>query len=403
MDSQVQTLQKLPLIELISMVEMNKSVYHVIEKAVKWKFSKKKLVLRRPYASAQNRPKVFMQEFNHQIDINYLPVVTKVLRYFGHLVVSLRIFNRVHLPENQFKQLYQHINAYCSVTLTELHLTNVYKQTFIELSNPFKSLENLTLDGDQDLIEYTRLSFGELFPSMRRLILPSSTSIWLYLLDQKFPQLEYLSTENERDYNTPPIKQLIKNNPQIRHLALSKAQPNLLEHAAVELPNLESLTLIHYGMNNVNIQNASLHFENLKSFIVDEGFPRIWPNITFGDHLEEFEISVKDDERAKLIEMILAYKKSLKILRLKINLDNFDIMQFVNADLSLVELGFNCKNESEIELFICLIESSKCLKKFELFIEKPHLRGPAFDALKKRFDNEWNVTKSDYCVYLNRK
>lgn len=381
------------------MVEKNKSVYGLVEAVVKEKFANKIVVLHRPYFAAINKPKVFVQEFGDHINIYYLPVASKVLQYFGHLIVSLRIWNRVHLPGNQFKEIYQHVTAYCAATVTELHLTSLYKNTFVELRKPFINVQKLTLDGEKEMLEQSAMSLSELFPGVRHLYIHSSITIWMFLSNQKLPHLEHLYTENENDYNTPPIKEMIKNNLQIRSLALNSVRPDLLQFVAVELSQLERLRLENYGMNS-DVRNVSIHFESVKIFAM-KGRPHIWPShFTFGDHLEEFEMDVLDGDRTKLVDFLVKYKTSLKKLRVNLSLDNFDVLQL--AGTALNDMSFTCKKECDIERFISLIENCEHLKKFELFVEQTNFRGAAFDAMKNRFDQEWNVTKSDHCVHLDR-
>lgn len=400
----MQSWQQLPLSSLLYIVETNESLYGLVETAVKEKFKNKEVVLHRPYYDIQNKPKVFLKETSTQIIIYYLPVVKQVLRYFGHLVVNLRIFNRPFLSPKQFKEIYQHVNAYCTASVTELHLTNIYKGTFVVLK-PFPNVTKLTIDGQKDVMEPSAMALSELFPVVRQLVVDSSPTVWMYLSDQKMANLEYFYTENVNDYFTPWIKEMLKNNPQIKSLAIKSVRPDLLQFIATESQQLERLTLYEYGLNYgmiKDVQNVSMHFESVKAFVVKGRYLMWLPNITFGKDFEEFEINhVLDGDRSKIVDFVGKHKESLKKLHLDLSLENFDILQFASACVE--EMSFTCKKESDIDSFISLIENCEGLKRFELFVEQPNFRGTAFDTLKNRFDQKWNVTNSDYCVYLERK
>lgn len=128
-------------------------------------------------------------------------------------------------------------------------------------------------------------------------------------------------------------------------------------------------------------------------------------NITFGHQLEEVEIDASERDIARLIELVLDNKKSLRKVGLNVNLGNTDVIRLANGGLNLEEIGLRCGKDIAFNNVIGLIDSNRYLIKFTLYGygEWTDLREMAFDELQKHFGNQWIVTKTEMYVAMGRR
>lgn len=404
-DCQLMIFDQLVVYDLVSLVEADNRFFILTEKVAKQQLATNKLIFYHPFHDA-TPSSVSMEAFDDRIKMSHLPMISNLLRYFGHLIVHLEILNRKNLPIFQAQRLYQLVNLHCSETLRQLYIRNHQDDLFGEFRKPFRRLEFISLDGRFDSMPNLSIPFSELFPLLCGLNLESAIISQLNITGQTLPHLEYLSTENWGSINSMSIKALIKNNQQIRRLNLRLAQAFLLPYIADELPFIERLafecdssnTIIHQWLYSIY---SDLHFKHLKSFIVP-GYPYLMPkSITFGE-LEELEINVPNQDRDKLFALIEKYKTTLKRLRLWICLDDVNLLQFTTSDFNLIEMAFKCGRESDIDRFIELIENTQRLQTFSLIFKQMGVSYLAFNALQRRFSHEWTITEDDNEVHMER-
>lgn len=403
MDCQHLILEQSPVIDLVSMAQTNKNAFHLVRNILRHRFSKKLIVFHLIYYS--NKPNMmeldwYQHEFDDRIEISHMPIIQKILQYFGQFITKLHISHTSRMPKMQSQRIYQFVNLYCSNTLVQLQITNHFNDIFAEFKKPFKNVTIVSLDGNFGSFENSTLTFSQLFPSLNCLNLGTTDIHHLNVDHQRMPFLEYLIADNGHQYRTNSLKMLIKNNPQIRSIALKAAKPDLLQFIADRLPYLEHLILDCYEERS-NIGNMQFHFERLKSFVLMGTTYTMPSNVIFGSKLEEFEVRAKDRDSSMFVELILKHRQTLKKLRLHVALNNVDISRLANACLTVDELQFKCKVGIDIENVIKLIANIKRLKKLVLHFEEENARNLAFGMLQNRFSREWNLSNRGHHIYLS--
>lgn len=400
-------LDMLPAFQLISMSAVNQRLSFAIENVLKRNFLNKTVIFKGPYINhTTSAPETYNWEYKNYIETSHLPTIVILLNRFGRLISVLNIFDHTpFLPISQASQLYRLINTQCAATLTQLHITNKFNDIFSEFKMPFERVEYVSLQGSFPNVNNSNFSFSKIFPSIKSL----RGSVEMYgsgLCDQTMPQLKSFSAESHHSRCTPFIKQLIKNNKQIQSLKLKYVTIDLLKFVANELPHLEYLAIHHLDSYEETPQGFDtlsglrIHFEHMKVFILEGFYCLIPTNATFG-RLEEFKMRSSQQCSNSSIRLALTHKNSLKKLHLFVGLNNDQILQLVNWDL--IELGFSCTSDLHIGNIIELIEKSRCLEKLDLLIEWKQLNNLTFDELNKKFSHEWNVSKTDCCIFMQRK
>lgn len=400
-DCQMTIFENLSVFDLISLAQVNNRLDSAAEAVIKQKLKQKQLSLHGPYATnEQNSYNGINDEFSDRIDIGFMPIILQFLKRFGHLVYDMQIYLRDTSTKFEAQQLYQHINSYCSSTLIKLYIRNLKDDSiFDEFKSSFKNTEEIKLWGEFDHLN--NLNFTKVFPVTVKLQL--STQIFNHVqLIEHMPHLKHYTFVNWYEQATDSIKQFIRNNRQLESLEMTGISPKLLQFIADQLLHLKNLTLSSY--DNVNY-DLNIHFEHVHRFKVTT-YP-LPKNISFGQVLEEFECVVFHDYSDRLVQLIHSHQNTLKILRLMINVENFDILQFV--DMNLKEIELNRSKESEINSVIKLIERSKCLERFDLKInsmdysEKKNFFNFAFGLLQNKLANDWAIHKTDgFHIVLNR-
>lgn len=396
----------LNLFELLSVAATNTYLLFVVEDILRRRFLRKSLIFHGPYYSFDNlqQSKFFFQETDDEIIIKHLPTILKSIEYFGHIILSLTIVHRYNSFGNETSEIYRLVNVHCSGTLSQIHISNTNKKSgFDAFKNPFERVENVTLRGHFQKLSNSNYSFDEIFPSMQQLNLDAVEIDDLNWCDKQISHLTHLSI----DTRTIDSKQLIRNNPQIRNLALKSVTPELLHFVAIELPLLENFDIAFYNenvMDNYPIfhfnGSFAVHFDHLKRFKVDRSSHSVPANITFGD-IEEFVGDGLPRECTRWIEFV-KNQETLKKLSIIRNLRNSEIVQLSNATLNLVEMSLECGKETNIEELVQLIESAKQLVRIHLNIPWKSTFFVISDAIRNAFAVEWTITQTKYHIYLQR-
>lgn len=300
---------------------------------IKQRLANRSVILRKSYPDSDFAKYNASSQY---IEMSTWSTVTKFMRYFGHLVSKLEVFGDFSLPHQNVKQVHQLINLYCSEMLTSLTITNQSDDVFADFTKPFPKVESVILN-DVKRIQIVSFKFSEIFPSVRFLTLNSFDSF--ILKDQKLPYLEYLAIENRGDRSTFFIKNIVKNNPTIRRLAITCVGPELLEFVAESLPNIEWLQLCSYSGNGRGDQSFYFYFENLKTLIVKNRISALPSNVMFRD-LEEIEMDPSPFKDIEMIKQILNCKDNLKKIQLNfVNMTNIHALAFATAGFNQLTLS----------------------------------------------------------------
>lgn len=399
-DVQIMILEQFSFMELLSLADVNRHFQYVVEEIMKGKFAQKSVILGCPYHSEALLSTAYECETEDRVEISYVSVAQIVLARFGHLILNLKILHHYDLYHtNETKKVFELVNLHCSKSLIQLDILNKNTDAFAEFKQPFEKVEFLRLDGSFKTLDNTNLTFTEIFPSLRGIALlaigPSSTNVF----DEAIPRLEALQTENGNQHRTNTIKKIIQKNPQIRDLAVQNIKSELLKFIADRLPQLEHLELDMYdeGVSG----NDTLKFENLKSLKMKGSRHTLPANVVFRD-LEDFETDGLSRLCTRWMNLVES-QKTLKRLQVNRPLENFEIQGLANAHVNLIEMVIQCAREVNIENVVMMINNTKQLKLIYLFFELEDLRQSAFDALKKRFEHEWQIFQIGYSVIMGRQ
>lgn len=407
LDCQLLIIENAHIYDLINLSEVNKHFQFVVEDVLKRKFAKHPIAISYDYTMSEPEyPKSYKNESEDRIDIYSVPVLSRVFRKYGHLIRALNIFHTFELNKEHAQMMYRDV-LYCSDTLNELLIFNRMNDMFAEFNRPFKKLEHLRLEGSFKRMNNSNLNFAELFPSLRKLTLQMRNIYDLNISDYKYPFLECLSVDSWSKTRVLSLKKLIQNHSEIRSLHLTSVDGDLFQFVADRLPNIEMLDIGLYEQKENSdwpYRNVNFHFENIKSATLN-GYTDFLANITFGNSLQTVIIDGFTVHSTELIEMALKYRNSVRKLHLNYaELNNAQVLQLANADLSLDEMKIKCGISIEMANIFELIDKLKerNLQKFILFIIDYALHKLAMESLRKRYEPEWIVTKGSYDIYLER-
>lgn len=327
-----------------------------------------------------------------------------MLQYFGNFIQSLELdIDRI---ESKMSLMNRLINARCTETLTELKVRSSIDTVFDDYTKPFKSVENLSLDGNFKSLGNAQFSLNELFPAVRRLGLGSIS------LDDKssaihhYPHLEHLRInlvviETSNFLNENEITELIKLNPQVKSLALHVSSQNLLKLVTEEMRSLETLTLNGF-YERVQDEEFEINFENVKVLRMqcnDHSMPK---NITF-PQLVEFETDALPRTCSRWIDFVGKTKSLKKLLVKDYYMKDAEISRLANADLSLQEIRLSCREDVQNESIIQLLQKSKELRKAHIEIETKKMLVSIVQEVEQKFGHQWNIVKNMFSFDIERK
>lgn len=403
-DCQILIFEELPFYELILLLETNKHLQIAVESVVHRKLASKSVQFSSPYHYGILRgSEYFVDEYADRIDIRHFPTVSRLLRYFGHLISHLKLSHDVKLSESQVQKIFQLINSHCSESLTRFHISNVKNKFFDEFKRPFVNVKSVILDGEFESLSNAEFNFDDIFPEMRELAVEISFMRDTNWMDRSFAHLEYLTAGiwNGHGFNDDSVKKLIKNNQQLRSLALEFVKPNIIELLANELPHLVHLRIDCYDEYITDDENSIFHFERLKTLTIKKSSHTVPACITF-TALEEFVTDGYSRSCYRWMDLV-EKQKSLRKLRVTRHLRNFEIERLVNAAMNLFELSIICSKDVDVRNIIKLIESNEQMRKMHLSIEWTDLMETTFDALKNHFATDWSIIQNEKHILFERK
>lgn len=211
---------------------------------------------------------------------------------------------------------------------------------------------------------------------------------------RKMPLLHEFSLNNFDKSKLYSAIGMIKNNRQIRKLTLEFATAYLLQIIANELLYLESLTLTYYQNRTYRPGIFNFHFEHLKSFKMAGATYSLPSDITFG-RLERFDLNEWDGtDFREIFHVVLNNKQSLKKLRLNIGLLDSEIIELINANMSLNELSLKYREAVPIRSLTKISECTQ-LRKFEIHSpsmnNSARVRNQLIPEDLQSFQSHWNI------------
>lgn len=261
-DAQLFILEKLSILELISVAETNQHFSLLVEDVFRRKSAKKVFEILDPRYGNFDA----LLETKDKVYIRQLAIISLVLKQFGHLISHLVIVysssNKFYVHFNAINNLSELINQYCSDSLTNFEIVNYYETFFDKMVKPFKNVKQLSIRGKFNSLGSDTLSFAELFPSIKQLKIEYVDVQNTSCIDHKFPYLERLNVEinQKRRFVENDVSKLLNKNPQISYLELSKiTETFLIELSGIDL----SLTQVNFNLSfDVNDETIIRFIEN---------------------------------------------------------------------------------------------------------------------------------------------
>lgn len=306
-DVQIMIFENLNVYELFSIAEIDSYLSEIAGIAYRTRLSEKVVTFMNPF---NNHVNVDLGETNDKVFVHGMESFTAFLKHFGPYILRLDVHHSigVNLSIEQLrfvKNINELISLNCADTLLQFDMSasssSNFQDVFDGFTKPFAKAENVTLRGQFATMGNSIYTFDELFPAVRRLILPDIENVNLSGVGWNMPQLEHLGIKihpfqplrfYESDIenilrNNPETEEFLKRNPQIRSLKLSCSSRKFLAKVNELLPNLESLELEYYKQP-IGVANEII-FRNVKIFTIFSilGDPNSIPdNISFQDLIE---------------------------------------------------------------------------------------------------------------------
>lgn len=409
LDCQLLIVEQLPLTALITMAETNKYFLQLARDVFERKFSKTRVEFQAPF---MNSPKVYSQTVG-PVKIKDLETVSKVLKYFGRSIESLKV--RYYTSDNKtHANINQLINSQCADTLKQFNVVSYKNRFFDDFSAPFKKVENVSVRGVFNRFGGDDFCFDALFPSMHRLSLELAEGLNMSWFHREFKHLEHVNIDLCA-YDAPGcfseqvLEKFFEKNAQIRSLKISYFTRNLLKHAARDLEKLENLQIEMHedqpeddstenGHHIILADDSEIYFEHLKSLSMKRSSNSLPKNITLRNLIE----LQTDAYPRKCLRWIEFVESSASLRKLTLNgrhLRKEEVSRLAAANLHLTEARIKCKSDVDYETIAKFIENSKFLKRLSIKFSRTSIPHVTFhtilELLKQNFGDKWTINGTD--------
>lgn len=415
-DCQLQVLEVLDIASLVSLYETNKRLSSLVEYVIQQKFAKKSVTIVTPFA---NNEFYDQTEINDSITINDFRLASKVLKYFGHLIVHLEL--DFPSTDNQIEEIEELVNLHCSNTLTELIVRADNGDIFRSMTRPFQKVENIRLKKHIKNLCNKLLNFSDLFPSLRRLNFVYVKVSDTRCIEQIFPNLEHLQIdvnhfETSEYFTEPVLERFMQKNRHIRSLTLQLVTPSVLKLVAENLPELEYLEVQHYY--ETNDTNNSIHFGKVKRFVMKQSSFSAPNNVIF-DELMDLHIDGLPKYCRRWFQFIEMHPQLQRIEVTGRDLNASDIMRMAHSHFNVSEISLHSSGNVDSHDIAYLIKhtnlQSIILKESVLIKRKYHdchnstsnyLRDDQISierTLRQFFGDKWNVNENHSEIIIQKR
>lgn len=289
-DCIIHIIDNLNLKDLISMAQVNSSMYYLAIDVFRRKFSKKRIVIYNYFVEVEPKEDMpgFIEEVLTRLGFFKRRLIDSVynvydesieilkdsrmsldlLKLFGSFVKSLKLVIANAELSGSIK-LIQYVNKYCSMSLIDLELEISGGNTFQYMKIPFSNLEHLTLRDFIPNIGNNDQQMNQHFPALRTLSVTPFRMIGNYIICY-LPNLEHLIID--MNY-CGIIDDFLNKNSHLQSIEFAQATSQSLQKVNAKLSNLVYLKVGEFDKMNEEIQ-----FDNVKKFIAKNACPK---NITF--------------------------------------------------------------------------------------------------------------------------
>lgn len=417
LDSSTSNNVALPEAQLIRVPELNEDVLHsisddldlaeLIEMAAtstRFRFIAQ-AVFRRRYRSYDveilktnmehaddEKPYYIYDNDQNQIQINDYKMAINLLRYFGHELHQLKIVN-YNFQSHRSTVINRLANKYGSESISALHLSNVKSDTFEQFTKPFNKVEILTCFISSNQSKAHTLSFDQMFPNLQQLFLTLSSDIEYELMNRALPNLRVFNVAIGISVwrHTERIEEFLRKNPQIREIEISFFPTDFVTVINECLPNLESLSLDEF-----HIDDETIRFENVKKFVLHNSNPSTLNKISFA-RLESLEMIYDDvdfDDWAQF------FTNHSNLSRLHLEGFEDDRLAELMAKLpNLIEITIEWNGWISVEDISEIIRNHAKLMTFKLNLNEKY--DSEIGVLQNLFEDEWIISTITYGLWTD--
>lgn len=395
-------LENLDFDDLQSFAETNQHFSSLAVQIFRRKFSCKFVEIKSvTYAYSDDKSRIYVRDENS---------ARRLFKQFGPSIYRMKVNYGESFDMNarQMESISRLINLYCADTLKEIVISDKQNSFFSQMTKPMKSVENVELTGDFRSLSSDNLTFGEIFPAMKSLSLPTTRIDHIDQIIQHFPHLNELRVHFYSTSMTPMMKesdvlQMLKRNPQIRVLKLHSPSESFFRATNEALPNLEYFRIepswSAQVSNNAAFYGTNISFKNVK--ILELRPPLSIDHIEF-EHLEEIRaiISLGCDFDWWL-NFIVKSTHLKKFHSIEGRISNTDILKFAQkGNLNLVEISITLSQDVEVKSLVDLVNANPNTEKFHFKFDDNLNR---VSQLRDKFYDTWTTTHTTDSVELEKK
>lgn len=394
-------IDQLDVPSLISLAETNQHFLILATDVVARKYSKTVIQIISPfYYNIEDHVHVK----DDIITIQHFETAIKFIKHFGHLITNIQIMYHSIFRKSAAK-LNRIINDCCSKTLIQIDVHSVQDDFFQDMTKPFEKVKTLSISGHFKDFGSDKLSFGDLFPSIRNLSLKDVQVSDTSIIDREFVHLEHLSMDifkydDNRRFTESDVRKIITNNSQIKGLVLAHCTRSVLRLVNELLPNLESLGLIYYTEYSFE-SHLEIVFQRLNSFTIEKSSHSLPKDVSF-NRLKRFHTDCCPQECNRWIKLV---QKSEKLKKLHVNnglISDAHLLTLASGNLYLNEISFVCNGDVDDETIIRFVESNDNAIKIDISKNMPGLLTTLANIIRKNFANNWTINESEYTISLDK-
>lgn len=360
---------------------------------------------------AENRVIQIVDSFDNELKIQDNDFITVVfydyemailmVEYFGLKISNLEI-NFEFDKNDQVKNVVSLVNQFCKNLQTFKLITNNI-EALDDVKAPFDSVVDFTFFEKHRKIGNDMFDLNEMFPKLQRLYTKNLRSYDGSII--KIPHLESIGVEYvdiTDKFHVKHFKNLIKNNPQIKHIHFGAVCLSFVHFINNNLPKLESISIINIVPDDNNLN--SIHFENVKTFKLERitsTYVNI-KNITFQpNNLNDLECDI---EFTYLCEKILRNNANITKFSSPISSHIIDnkLTLITEVAPNLIEARFTLGYSLSPQAIKQFLNRCKYLMRLDVFIDHDNYIIQAVEEMKPQIENKWTVLmeKNSYKIQL---
>lgn len=344
----------------------------------------------------QNRALKFSKT---QIVLENGDLILKIFKHFGHMIKKFKFMTHSSAQPLQSEFIGKLISKYSSESILDIEFENNAEIVLDHITKPLINVENVTFIE----VNLSCSRSNELFRNAHRLSLFSLADSDLANFDYHMPNLKHVEMERlSAQHNSSAFPDFIVINPHIRSLSLYGASSEFVRSVSVHLPQLETLTL-----STFELQNGDIQFENVITFAIGlrAGYFTSPKNLHF-PRLQTLHMQYKQKRFVEWLDFLREHNH-LRQLFLETYEMNDSHFQQLTANLSnLVKMTIiHEKNRHQYQALTTnaiaeFLRSHDKLQQLNVLINYPR---NSKDELQEQLKHEWNTKISDQGLSFERR